>query len=397
MISSRRSISLPHLMRRVYLDYNASTPVDPRVRESMLPYLGEEYGNASSLHWAGARARAVVEESRETVAHSLACDSREIIFTSGGTESDNLAIQGVVQRAYRERSRRPVHVITSQVEHQAVLQTLDGLEKLGLAESTRVGVDAYGDIDLDEIRKAVRPETVLISLMFVNNETGAIYPIEAVGRIARERNILFHTDAVQAVGKLPVNLGRLTVDLLSLSGHKIYGPKGVGALFVRKGVPISPLVHGGAQEMEKRGGTENLPGAVGLAEAMRRVHDDLEEEAGRLKGLRDLLQNQLLARVPGTRIHGNPDHRVSGTLQVTFEGVTSETILVALDREGIAVSSGSACASGAVEPSHVLMAMGLSPREAKGAVRFSLGRGTSVHDIEYALDKIRGVVERLRM
>lgn len=383
-------------MRRVYLDYNASTPVDLQVREAMLPYLGEEYGNPSSLHWAGARARQALEDAREAVAKHFSCDAREIIFTSGGTEGANLAIKGVVCRAGLDQGRRPVHVITSRIEHQAVLQSIESLEKLGLAEVTRVGVDEAGDIDLDEIRAAIRDQTVLISLMFVNNEIGNIYPVEAVGRIAREKKILFHTDAVQAVGKLPIDLGRLTVDLLSFSGHKIYGPKGVGALFVRKGVKLSPLIHGGAQEFEKRGGTENLPGIVGFAEAMRRVHEDLEKESERLKTLRDLLQNQLLARVPGTRIHGNPDHRVASTLQVSFEGVTSETILVALDREGIAVSSGSACASGAVEPSHVLIAMGVPPPLAKGAVRFSLGRGTSHHDIEYVLDKMPSVVNRLR-
>lgn len=372
-------------MRRVYLDYNAATPVDLAVREAMLPFLGEVWGNPSSLHWVGAQARKGLEEAREKVTRHLHCEPREIVFTSGGTESINLAVKGVVG-----------HVVTSQVEHQAVLQSLEALEKECHIEVTRLRVDSHGDIDLDELRESIRPTTVLISIMFVNNEIGNIYPINAIGNIARERGILFHTDAVQAVGRLPIDLSRLPVDLLSFSSHKIYGPKGVGALYIRKGTKISPLIHGGAQELEKRGGTENLPGIVGFSAAMERVHADLEKESRRLQTLRDRLQAGLIESVSGTVVHGNESHRVFNTLNVTFSGVTSETILIALDREGIAVSAGSACASGALEPSHVLQAMGVSKEESKGAVRFSLGRGTTEDDIDYALETVPKIVKRLR-
>lgn len=375
-------------MKKIYLDYNATTPVDPAVREAMLPYLGEEFGNPSSLHWAGARAKKALEESREKIARSLQCRPEEIYFTSGGTESVNLAIKGAISEGS--------HIITTQIEHKAVLESIEEIEGEGKVEVTRLGVDSSGDLDLEELKNAIRENTVLISVMFVNNEIGNIYPVAAVGRICRERGILFHTDAVQALGKLPIDLFLLPIDLMSFSAHKIYGPKGVGALYIRKGVKIRPLLHGGAQEMEKRGGTENLSGIVGFGEAIAKVQKDLDHEAERLRHLRDRLQNQLLATVPGTHIHGNPDHRVANTLNLSFEGIASETILVALDREGIAVSSGSACASGALEPSHVLLAMGVSPGEAKGAVRFSLGRGTTENDIDYVVQKMPKIVERLR-
>ncbi len=377
-------------MRKVYLDYNATTPVDPSVREAMLPFLGEEYGNPSSLHWVGARARKALEESREKIARHVSCLPEEIFFTSGGTESINLAIKGTISKAKKE------HVITSQIEHKAVLESIEDLEKGGRIDVTRLGADQKGDINLDSLREAIHEKTVLISIMFVNNEIGNIYPVEAIGRIARERGIPFHTDAVQAVGKLPIDLSKLSIDLLSFSAHKIYGPKGVGALFVRKGVKIGRILHGGAQEMEKRGGTENLPGIVGLAEAMERMHRDFEEESQRLASLREMMEKGLLGTISGVHIHGNEKWRIPNTLNVTFEGITNETILVALDREGIAVSSGSACASGAIEPSHVLLAMGVSREEAKGAVRFSLGRGTSEHDIDFVLKRLPGIVERIR-
>lgn len=382
-------------MRRIYLDYNATTPVDPRVREVMLPFLAEEYGNPSSLHWAGSRARAALEDARESAARLLDCGPGELYFTSGGTEGSNMAIKGVVAEALRRRAA-PVHVVTTAVEHSSVLKPFEFLESLGQVEVTRLPVDGRGGIDLDLLRSAFKDNTVLVSVMAVNNETGNIYPIDAVARLAAERGIVSHADAVQAAGKLPLSLAKLGVDLVNLSAHKFYGPKGAGLLYKRKGVVLPPLIHGGAQEGERRGGTQSLPGIVGLAEAMKRVHEDLEEETTRLKGLRDRLQNQLLERVPGTRVHGDLEHRVANTLNVGFEGIESETILIALDRAGIAVSSGSACASGAVEPSHVLMAMGFSPKQAKGAVRFSLGRGTSSHDIEYVLETVPGIVKNLR-
>ncbi len=377
------------------MDYNATTPVDPRVREAMLPFLAEEYGNPSSLHWAGSRALRALQDAREAAARLLDCGPEELYFTSGGTEGANMAIKGVVGEALRRRAA-PVHVVTTAVEHSSVLKPLEFLESLGQVEVTRLPVDGQGGIDLEHLRSAFRDNTVLVSVMAVNNEIGNIYPVDAVARLAAERGIVSHADAVQAVGKLPLSLNRLNIDLVNLSAHKFYGPKGVGLLYKRKGVALQALVHGGAQEGERRGGTQNLPGIVGLAEAMKRVQGDLEEETTRLKSLRDLLQNQLLARVPGTRVHGDLEHRVANTLNVGFEGIESEAILIAMDRAGIAVSSGSACASGAVESSHVLMAMGLSPKQAKGAVRFSLGRGTSQHDIEYVLETVPGIVKNLR-
>jgi len=382
-------------MRRVYLDYNATTPVDPRVRDAMIPYLGEEYGNPSSLHWAGARARNDLEQARESIAAILGCESGEIYFTSGGTESSNMAIKGVVCQALKQR-QAPVHVVASVVEHQAVLKTLAFLESSGLIRVTWIPVNAEGELDPGEFQSAVKDDTVLISAMFVNNETGNIFPVDAIGKLASERGIAFHTDAVQAVGKLPVNLKRLSVDLLSFSAHKFYGPKGAGVLYKRKGVPIVSLIHGGSQEGERRGGTQNMPGIIGCARALGCVTADLDGETARLEKLRAELEEGVLQQVPGARIRGSRQRRVCNTLNVGFDGVESESLLVALDREGIAVSSGPACASGAVEPSHVLMAMGLSPKQAKGSVRFSLGRGTSQHDIEYVLEKLPDIVKKLR-
>ncbi len=377
-------------MQRVYLDYNATTPVDLKVREAMMPFLGETFGNPSSLHASGARARKALDEAREQVAQSLSCRSEEIVFTSGGTEAINLAIRGVVNKI---GSSIP-HLITSVVEHKSVLETVEALEAEGRVEVTRLSVDSEGNIDLEKLKAAIRENTRLISLMWVNNEIGNIYPIREIGAVARERKILFHVDAVQALGKIPIELSKLPVDLASFSAHKIYGPKGVGALYVRKGVEIRPILHGGAQEMEKRGGTENLPGIVGFGAACHPIREHIDSSA--IAGLRDLLENQLVARIPGTKIQGNRQSRVANTVQMTFERVTSEAILIALDREGIEVSSGSACASGAVEPSHVLLAMGVSRAEAKGAVRFSLGRYTTKADIDYVLERVPMVIERVR-
>jgi len=386
-------------VRRIYLDYNATTPVAPEVREAMLPFLGEEYGNPSSLHAVGARARKALDDARETVARHLKCGPREIVFTSGGTEAVHLAIRGAVTAAFAARGGKPVHAVTTAVEHSSVLKSFDALEAEGLAEVTRLGVDSLGRVDFDALRAAFRDDTALVSVQTVNNETGNLYPVAEIGRLVkelgRERGVLFHTDAVQALGKIPVDLSNLPVDLASFSAHKIYGPKGAGGLFVRKGVSLSPPMPG-VQEMEKRAGTENLPGIAGFAAAMDLVHRDLEKETARLAGLRDLLESGLKQRIDGVRVHGDGARRVVNTLNVSFAGVTNEVGVMALDREGICVSSGSACASGAVEASHVLMAMGVSKAEAKGAIRFSLGRGSSEHDVEYVLEKLPGIVGRLR-
>jgi len=369
--------------------------VAPEVREAMLPFLGENYGNPSSLHTAGRRARKALDESREIVAGSVKSQAREIFFTSGGTESVNLALRGVVTASFLKHGRRPMEVITTAVEHSAVLRCLESLEMEGLARVVRVGVDGDGRIDVASVSSQLRETTALVSVMAVNNETGNIHPIEAIGRLCRERGIPFHSDGVQALGKISIDLSALPVDLMSFSAHKIYGPKGVGALYVRSGVALHPLIPG-VQEMEKRGGTENLPCIVGFGAAMNLMKRDFERESDRQRGLRNLLEIGLKSRIDGVRVHGDPKHRVGNTLNASFEGVSTETAVMALDREGIFVSSGSACASGAIEPSHVLMAMGLSKADAKGAVRFSLGRGSSEHDIEYVLDVVPGVIKGLR-
>jgi cysteine desulfurase len=382
-------------MRRIYLDHNATTPVSSEVREAMMPFLSEEYGNPSSVHAVGARARKALDDSREIVACALKAQSREILFTSGGTESVQWAIRGVVTSAFLTRGRKPVHVITTAVEHSSVLTGLDALEVEGLISSTRIDVDALGRINLDALKAAFREETALVSVMAVNNETGVLSPLNDIGRICRERGIPFHSDAVQALGKISVDLSVLPVDLMSFSAHKICGPKGAGALFVRKGVRVGP-VFPGVQEMEKRGGTENVPGIVGFAAAVGPAIRDLEMETGRLAGLRDGLESGLKDRIDGVHVHGDPAHRVANTLNVSFDGIEDEILLLSLDREGICVSSGSACASGTAKASHVLLAMGVSKGQAKGAIRFSLGRGTSQEDIDYVLDKLPSIVGRLR-
>lgn len=380
-------------MNPIYLDHNATTPVDPEVREAMLPYLGESFGNPSSLHGFGAKARKAVDEAREKVASCLMCRPDEIVFTSGGTESIHLALHPIPQDLVQNPK---AHVITSSVEHQSVLQPLERLEKQGWITATRLVPDSLGNISVDEVAEAVCDNTALISILFVNNETGNLYPIEGMGRLAREKGILFHVDGVQALGKIPINLSRLSVDLMSFSAHKIYGPKGVGALYVKKGVRLAPLLQGGFQERGLRAGTENVPGIVGFGHAMEIAHRNLEIENLRIRELRDFLERGLQERIPGVILHGDPDHRVANTLNVAFEGVSGETALIALDREGIAVSAGSACASGALEPSHVLLAMGIGREEAKSSLRFSLGRGTQRTDIDQVLEKLPGIIERLR-
>ena len=383
-------------MKRVYLDYNATTPTDPQVLEAMLPYLREDYGNPSSVHGEGSRARKAIEEAREKVAHELVAHPEEMIFTSGGTESVNLAIKGVIARALREKGNQPLHLVTSQIEHSAVLQSVAALETAYPVSVTRIGVNREGKINPEEVKNALRENTALISIQFVNNEIGNQAPIEEIGKLARGGGIVFHTDAIQAVGKIRINLKNLPVDLLSFSGHKIYGPKGIGGLYIRKGIKLDPLIRGGFQEFEKRGGTENVPGIVGLGEAIGRVYQDLEETKERVGRLRNLLEERLADSLSDVSINGSKKTRIFNTLNVTFKGISGETLLVNLDREGLAVSSGSACASGSIEPSHVLLAMGLERAEAKGAIRFSLGRKTNEHDIHFALQKVQEVVKRLR-
>jgi cysteine desulfurase len=374
-----------------YLDYNATTPVDSTVLDAMLPYLREDFGNAGSVHSAGQRARGAVDHARESVAALLGAKPAEIVFTSGGTESDNLALFGIVAASTKPRK----HVIATAIEHHAVLNACQSLEKRGV-EVTYIRAGRDGIVDPEDIRRAVRPETILISAMYANNELGTVQPIEEIGRIAAEAEVYFHCDAVQSAGKLPIDVNPLGVDLLSISAHKIYGPKGIGALYVRSGTPIEPQFHGGHHERDRRPGTENVPGIVGLGRAAELARERLAEDSKRISALRDRLEAALLNSAPGIRVNGNRVHRTPNTTNVTFPGASGESLLIALDLQGVACSTGAACASGAIEPSHVLTAIGLSPEDARSTLRFSLGRPTTAEEIDYAIGIIPAVVERLR-
>jgi cysteine desulfurase len=382
-------------MPRIYLDNNATTPVAPEVAEAMRPYLAQDYGNASSVHWFGQRAREAVEKAREQVARLISAPPAEIVFTSGGTESDNAAVFGAVEGARTRTLSGPKHVITSSIEHPAVLYSARALERRGI-HVTFVPVGSDGVVDPAEVERALRPETILITVMLANNEIGTLQPVEEIGRLAREPHITLHTDAVQAVGKVPVDVERLGVDLLSLSAHKLYGPKGVGALYVRKGTRLEPFMHGGHHERDRRPGTENVPGIVGLGAAAELAEKCLAEDAVRLAALRDRLEAGLLSRVEALRVNSHPAHRQPNTLNLTFDGIKGESLVMALDLEGVACSTGSACASGSVEPSHVLTALGLSCDQARSSMRLSLGRYNTEAEVDMALEVISRVVGRLR-
>jgi cysteine desulfurase len=378
-------------MKRIYFDNNATTPLAPEVFEVMRPYMLEDYGNASSIHWFGQRAKAGVEKAREQVARLLNARNTEIVFTSGGTESDNTAMLGIVEAARGERK----HVVTTTIEHPAVLSTAKLLEKRGVSV-TYVRVGSSGVIDPDDVASALQPETVLISVMHANNELGTIQPLEEIGRVARERDIYFHTDAVQSTGKIPVDVEKLGVDLLALSAHKLNGPKGVGALYVRKGTILRPLLHGGHHERDRRPGTENVAGIVGLGAAAEIARVHMSEEIARVAALRDRLEAGILASVPFVVGHGDRSHRVPGTTNLTFDYIEGEGFVIAMDLRGIACSTGSACSSGSLEPSHVLTAIGLKPEQARASIRFSLGRFNTADDVDAALKILPAVVEQLR-
>jgi cysteine desulfurase len=429
----------------VYLDYNATTPVDPAVVEAMLPFLKENFGNAGSVHTPGQRARAAVDAARASVAALIGAQPKEIVFTSGGTEADNLAIFGSIASFARsaggaknasakdtnsaknagsgraasaakyasgaesasgtsagggaaaEKARK--HVITSAIDHHAVLHACEELERRGI-DVTYIPVsharESQGLVDPEDVRRAIRTETVLITIMHANNELGVIQPIEEIGRIAREAGVRFHCDAVQSAGKVPLDVNRLGVDLLSISAHKFYGPKGVGALYVREGTALEPLVRGGHAERDRRPGTENVPGIVAIGKAAELSRKLLAEEMTRIGALRDRLEAALLERIPRASVNGDRRHRVPNTLNLTFAGAGGEAMVISLDLQGIACSTGAACSSGSTEPSHVLIAAGLSYDDARSSLRLSLGRPTTAAEIDYAIEKIPAVVERLR-
>src|SRR2546421_293416 len=383
---------------RVYLDHNATTSVEPEVLDAMLPFLTSEYGNAASIHGFGQRARAAVETAREQVAALIAARPQEIIFTSGGTEADNHAIFGVVRPVLAAQpSAEPSapHVITSAVEHEAVLNACQALEGQGVAV-TYVPVDRDGRVDLSAVRHALGKQPVLITIMHANNELGTIQPLEEIGRIASEADVYFHTDAVQSAGKIPIDVNALRIDLLSLSGHKFYAPKGIGALYIRGGTRLRQLLYGGHHQRGFRPGTENVPGIVGLGKAADIARKSLAADAQRISTLRDILERGLLDRVPYARANAASAPRTPNTANITFPGIEGEALVIALDLKGLACSTGAACSSGAVEPSHVLTAIGLPADEARASLRFSLGRHTTEADIEYALQVVPAAVEQLR-
>ncbi|MBI1848235.1 MAG: cysteine desulfurase [Candidatus Rokubacteria bacterium] len=377
------------MSRHVYLDHNASTPVHPEALAEMLPYFSEVYGNASSVHAFGREAREALDRGRERIAASLRVKPDEIVFTSGGTESDNFAIKGVAL------ARGRGHVITTQIEHHAVLRAVEWLETQGFT-ATYLPVDSYGMLDPDEVARAIRPDTILISVMGANSEVGTVQPLAAIGAIARAHGVPFHVDAVQTFGKVPMDVVAMGIDLLSCSGHKIYGPKGIAALYVRKGTKMVAIQHGGEHERRRRAGTENVAGVVGFARAVEIRARDMAEEAVRVGALRDRLWQGIRERVPEVRLNGHPTQRLPGTANLVYRGVESESIVLGLDLKGIAVSAGSACTSGSVEPSYVLVAMGIPVEWAMGSVRHSLGRSTTAEDIDYVIESVVPLVARLR-
>jgi len=380
-------------MKRVYLDHNATTAVAPEALEAMLPYLSGEYGNAASIHTFGQKARAAVETAREQVAALIGARAQEIVFTSGGTEADNHAILGVVASTASSTSRS--HVITSSSEHEAVLNTCQALEKQGV-DVTYLAVDREGRVDPEELRRSVRKETVLITIMHANNELGTVQPLEEIGRIAAEADVYFHTDAVQSAGKLPIDVNALGIDLLALSGHKFYAPQGIGALYIRGGTRLRQLLYGGHHQRGFRPGTENVPGIVGLGKAAEIARQSQVKDAARISALRDRLEQGLLAQVPHSRVNAARAPRTPNTTNITFPGIDGEALVIALDLKGLACSTGAACSSGAVEPSHVLTAIGLPPEEARASLRFSLGRHSTAADIDFALYIVPATVVQLR-
>lgn len=377
--------------KMIYLDNAATTRTAPEVVEAMLPYFTENYGNPSSVYRFAAKNKCGVDRQREAIAEILGANANEIYFTAGGSESDNWAVKAAAE-AYREKGN---HIITTKIEHHAILHTAEYLEKQGY-DVTYLDVDEDGLVDTDELEKAIRPETILISVMFANNEIGTVQPIKEIGRIAKEHGILFHTDAVQAFGQIPIQVDGLGIDMLSASGHKLNGPKGIGFLYIRKGVKIRSFIHGGAQERRRRAGTENVPGIIGLGTAAKRAARTMEERAERESALRDYLISRVMAEIPHTKLNGHATKRLPNNANFSFRFVEGEALLLNLDMKGICASSGSACTSGSLDPSHVLLAIGLPHEIAHGSLRLTLGEDTVKEEIDYVVDALKEIVKRLR-
>ncbi|MBQ9481289.1 MAG: cysteine desulfurase NifS [Clostridia bacterium] len=378
-------------MNRIYFDHAATTPLDKRVFEKMTPYFTEIAGNANSQHYFGREAMKAVDEARDKIASLIGARPSEIYFTSGGTEADNWALRGIAQ-AFKNKGR---HMIISKIEHAAMITTAAELEKQGF-EFTYLGVDENGVVDLEELERSIRPDTIFIGVMYANNEVGTIEPVKEVARIAKEHGITCFSDCVQAMGAIPVNVKDLGVDLLSFSAHKFYGPKGIGALYIRNGLPMGRIITGGHQERTKRGGTTNVPAVVGFAEALSIAEKELDENAKYVSGLRDRFIDRVLSEIPFVKLNGHRTQRLPNNADISFEYIEGESILFSLDLEGIAVSSGSACSSGSLEPSHVLLAMGVDEALAHGSIRFTFGKHNTVEEVDYAVDKLKEIVARLR-
>lgn len=375
----------------IYLDNAATTKTDEEVVKEMLPYFTENYGNASSVYEFGSKSKLAISKAREVIAEVLNAKTEEVYFTAGGSESDNWALKAVAE-AYREKGK---HIITSKIEHHAILHTCQYLEREGY-EVTYLDVDERGVIDLEQLKKAIRPDTILISIMFANNEIGTIEPVEKIGEIAREHGVLFHTDAVQAFGQIPIDVEKLHIDMLSASGHKLNGPKGIGFLYIRKGIKMGSFIHGGAQERKRRAGTENIPGIVGLGKAVELAVSTMEEREKRESELRDYLIERVLKEVPYSRLNGPRENRLPNNVSFCFQFIEGESLLIMLDMKGICASSGSACTSGSLDPSHVLLAIGLPHEIAHGSLRLTLGKETTKEDIDTTIEAIKEIVERLR-
>lgn len=379
------------MSRTIYMDHAATTAARPEVVEAMLPYFTESFGNPSSIYDLGAKNKEAITHARDTIAKSLGTDAANIYFTAGGSESDNWALIAAAE-AYESKGK---HIITSKIEHHAILHTCEYLEKRGF-EVTYIGVDENGIIDLEALKAAIRPDTILISVMFANNEIGTIQPIAKIGAIAKEHGILFHTDAVQAYGQLPINVDEMNIDMLSASGHKLNGPKGIGFLYIRKGVKIRSFIHGGAQERKRRAGTENVPGIVGLGKAVEIAMATMEERKAFETELRDYMIKRIHEEIPYARLNGDKTRRLPNNVNFSFQFIEGESLLIMLDMAGICASSGSACTSGSLDPSHVLLAIGLPHEIAHGSLRLTIGYETTKEDVDYTVDEIKKIVERLR-